>query len=92
MADLQALLHDEIDEQEALANQASAIVESAIGELRRIFDEVDGSPVAAMEMLAQLVAVDLDALTTKAVQRGALAGALRVEEAGSDGDHEDADD
>lgn len=71
-------LHDEIDEQEALRDEAHAIVEELRGEIFRLVEQT-GDELKALEELALLVEKRLDPLTTKAARRGYNAALKRAQ-------------
>lgn len=70
-------LHDEIDEQEALRDEARAVVEELRGEIFRLVEET-GDEVDALQGVALLVEQRLDAITSKAVRRGYNAALKRA--------------
>lgn len=75
-AELAERLHDEIDEQEELAERARDVVMRLKARFTELVKGTDDT-VAAMEALAVLAEVELDELTTEAVQRGYRAGEKR---------------
>lgn len=83
VADAIEVLHDEIDEAEEIASRASAIVLRAAERIPELFDRFEGRSLDVLEALAEIVAEDLDGLTTEAVQLGGKAGARRVRELGA---------
>ena len=66
---LTAALHDEIDEQEALGEEARAIIDEVKAEIFRLVEETEDE-VDALTELGMLVEQRLDALTSKAARMG----------------------
>lgn len=66
---LTAALHDEIDEQEQLGDEARAIVEDARKEIFRLVAET-GDELDALTELGVIVEGRLDKLTSKAARMG----------------------
>ena len=69
MTDLIEALHDEIDEEENLADKARKVVESKRAKLIAVIEEV-GDIEEALGVLAALVEDDLTDLTSEAVAFG----------------------
>jgi hypothetical protein len=62
-------LHDMIDEQERLGEQAKLSVEEVRAQMLQIIENAD-STEEGLELIAELVADSLAAITTEAVQSG----------------------
>lgn len=87
------LLHDEIDEAEALSAEAREIVRARALELPEVLREIalaeasgeiaigktlQQSVSDAIEVIGKRIAADMDALTTRAARAGVEAGKRRV--------------